>query len=205
MTEIVKLINNVETLFTVFVPGALCVWCYSKLALKRIETQGYFILSIAIGFSIKYIIDNSRSVLAIINPNMNNFPALLSYIVFGLFLAIIYYKVKNSIVIRKTASRLFGIETGDNIWTRHIDFKNRTDVLVYLDDGQYVVGKIENVDDDYMVLTYHATSDEKSGKKMTDAVMHPIKSALCIPMSRVKRFEFLYENPNSDTAKFVLK
>lgn len=37
MTEITKLINNIETLFNVFVPGALCVWCYMKLSLKKIE------------------------------------------------------------------------------------------------------------------------------------------------------------------------
>lgn len=50
MTEIVKLINSIDTLFNVFVPGAICVWFYMKLSLKKIEYQGYLILSIAVGF-----------------------------------------------------------------------------------------------------------------------------------------------------------
>lgn len=36
-----ELVNNVETLFNVFVPGALCVWFYTKLSLKKIEYQGF--------------------------------------------------------------------------------------------------------------------------------------------------------------------
>lgn len=52
-----ELVNNVETLFNVFVPGALCVWFYTKLSLKKIEYQGFLSLSIAFGFTIKYIID----------------------------------------------------------------------------------------------------------------------------------------------------
>ena len=57
MTEVIKLINNVETLFNVFVPGALCVWFYTKLSLKKIEYQGFLALSIALGFTIKYCVD----------------------------------------------------------------------------------------------------------------------------------------------------
>ena len=53
MTEIVKLINSIDTLFNVFVPGAICVWFYMKLSLKKIEYQGYLILSIAVGFVLK--------------------------------------------------------------------------------------------------------------------------------------------------------
>lgn len=57
MTEIVKLINSIDTLFNVFVPGAICVWFYMKLSLKKIEYQGYLILSIAVGFVLKYTVD----------------------------------------------------------------------------------------------------------------------------------------------------
>ena len=46
MGKIIELINNFDSLFGIFIPGAVCVWFYTKLSLKKYEAQVYFIMSI---------------------------------------------------------------------------------------------------------------------------------------------------------------
>lgn len=204
MTEVIKLINNVETLFNVFVPGALCVWAYSKLSLKKFEYQGYLALSISLGFVIKYCVDYIDHLLG--SFVIVGFPIVIVYVAVGLASAIIFYKAKNAICIRKFFAKYLGIETGDNVWTRHIDFEGGTYILLHMDDGKYICGKIENADNDYIVLTDHATADSPDGVDMDDAVTNSIEeTALCVPMSHVKRFEFMYCRLNTKVSKFVLQ
>lgn len=204
MTEIIKLINNVETLFNVFVPGALCVWFYTKLSIKKIEYQGFLALSIAFGFTIKYCVDYIDHLLG--RWVIIGFPIVIVYVFVGLVGASVFYKAKNSILVRKWFGKHLGYDTGDNIWTRHIDFHGQTDARLYMDDGSYIYGTIESVDNDYIVLTYHATASEPVGKEM-DAAVDNLNddTAMCIPMSHVKRFEFMYDNLDSETAKYVLR
>ena len=118
-----ELVNNVETLFNVFVPGALCVWFYTKLSLKKIEYQGFLSLSIAFGFTIKYIVDYIDRLLGKIV--IKGFPIVVVYIVTGIVCSALFYKVKNSIPVRKWFSNHLGYDTGDNIWTRHIDLMDK--------------------------------------------------------------------------------
>ena len=199
-----ELVNNVETLFNVFVPGALCVWFYTKLSLKKIEYQGFLSLSIAFGFTIKYIIDYADHLLG--RFTIKGFPIVVVYIVTGIVCSALFYKIKNSIPVRKWFSNHLGYDIGDNIWTRHIDFSGQTDVMLHMDDGTYIYGTIENADNDYIVLTYHATATDRNGDKMDEAVSHlNDDTALCVPMSHVKRFEFMYDNLDSETAKYVLR
>ena len=204
MTEIIKLINNVETLFNVFVPGALCVWFYTKLSIKKIEYQGFLALSIAFGFTIKYCVDYIDHLLG--KWVIVGFPIVIVYVLVGLISAAAFYKAKNSLCVRRWFSKYLSYDTGDNIWTRHMDFKGQTDARLCMDDGSYIYGTIENVDNDFIVLTYHAISSERIGKEM-DAAVRDLEdeTALCIPMSRVKRFEFMYDNLDSETAKYVLR
>ena len=99
MTEVIKLINNVETLFNVFVPGALCVWFYTKLSLKRIEYQGFLALSIALGFTIKYCVDYIDYLLG--NFVIVGFPIVVVYVIVGILCAAIFFKAKNSVKVRE--------------------------------------------------------------------------------------------------------
>lgn len=199
MTELTKLINNIEMLFTVFVPGAMCIWCYSKLALKKLDYQGYFVSSITLGFVIKHFVD------LFLKSSSFTFQIIV-YIAVGIILAVVYYKIKNAPFVRYILSKYFGIDSGDNIWTRHIDFENGTSMILYLDDGRYVAGRIENADNDYIVLNNHAEADSPDGEDMQKALDNPIQTALCIPMSHIKRFEFVYTSSKESSFKrFILK
>ena len=138
MTELIKLINNVTMLFSVFVPGVLCVSLYTKLALKKIETQSFLALSVSIGFVIKYIVDYIDTFLSKAHIGLNGFPIVVVYSVVGILSAIVYFKLKNCVWVRWKASKHFGVDTADNIWTRHIDAEGQTNVLLYLDDGTHI-------------------------------------------------------------------
>ena len=202
MTEIVKLINSIDTLFNVFVPGAICVWFYMKLSLKKIEYQGYLILSIAVGFVLKYTVDYLDRILPFV---VVGFPIVLAYVLLGLLAAAAFYKVKNSVWARKIMVNILGVEPSDNIWTRHFDSHGNL-MMLNMDDGSHILGKLETADDEYITLTYHCSAKSKSGKDMDDAAKNAnTGSVLCIPMSRVKSFEFLYCDRNSAMAKYVFR
>ena len=155
-----KLLNDVDTLFNIFVPGALCVWFYTKLALKKLEFQSYFVISFVVGFVVKHFSDTMATAIPVVYSVSSPF---LIYIVVALLLAAIYYHCKNALWARKLGTKLFGVDTADNVWTRHIDFKCGTEILD---------------------LT---------------------PTALCIPMERIKRWEFAYKDSTSPLAKFVLR
>lgn len=203
MTEITKLINNIETLFNVFVPGALCVWCYMKLSLKKIEYQGYLVLSIALGFVIKYIVDYIDKLLG--SSVIVGFPIVIVYVAVGITSAIAFYKIKNSLCVRDKLSKFLGIESGDNIWTRHLDPCGNL-ITLHMDDGTYILGRFENSDDEYITLTDYCFADTPDEKSMDDASETPHTDAvLCVPTSHVKRFEIIYNHLDSETAKYVLR
>lgn len=203
MTEIIKLINNVETLFNIFVPGAICVWCYSKLSLRKMEYQGYLTLSIAIGFVIKYCVDYADHLLG--RFTIAGFPIIVVYVLVGIIGAIVFYKGKNSICVRRNVSKLLGVDSGDNVWTRHLDPEGNL-LTLHMDDGTYILGLFENADDEYITLTNYCYAKTPAGKDMDEAAQKPYTDAvLCVPAKRVKQFEILYPNPESKTAKYVLR
>lgn len=197
-----KLLNDVDTLFNIFVPGALCVWFYTKLALKKLEFQSYFVISFVVGFVVKHFSDTMATAIPVVYSVSSPF---LIYIVVALLLAAIYYHRKNALWARKLGTKLFGVDTADNVWTRHIDFKCGTEILAYLDDGTYVMGNIENADEQYLVLTYHATATDAYGEDMEKQSRYLTPTALCIPMEHIKRWEFAYKDSTSPLAKFVLR
>ena len=196
MNKIIELINNFDSFFGIFVPGAVCVWFYTKLSLKKYEAQVYFIMSIAIGYLIQMLMGlyaGSRFYVADLY-----FPVSLAVAVIVAFL---YYRVKNSFWTRNICTKILGIESGDNIWTRFYD-GNGTVVYAYLTNGKVVCGIVSSVDNDYMTLVCHTTadsSDEKDMDKATDRFND--KTVLCIPMSKIDRFELTYSNDDSKYKK----
>lgn len=200
---ITELLNNIDLLFNILVPGVLCVWVYAKLSLKKIDSTGYLTLSVSIGFVIKHIVDYLDTMLTQIA--IKGFPIVIVYAITGIGFAVLYYKAKNSILFRKIGSTCFGVDTGDNIWTRHIGVDG-TGALLHLDDDTYILGTIETVDDDYITLVHYCIADTPDGESMDKAAMHPFcKTVMCVPMKHVKRFEFLYANHNDKIAKYALK
>ncbi len=197
-----KLLSNIDTLFNVFIPGTLWVWFYTKLALKKLEMQTYFTVGFVIGFVIKYLVD---AIAAFIPAIYSTFPPFLIYIIVALLFSSLYYRCKNALWARKLGTKLFGVDTADNVWTRHIDLRHGTGIVAHLDDGKYVLGVIENADDQYLILTHHATARDAHGEDMDEQSKYLTETALCIPMEHIQRWEFLYDTASSPLAKFVLR
>lgn len=198
MGKIIELINNFDSLFGIFIPGAVCVWFYTKLSLKKYEAQVYFIMSIAIGYIIQWFVYNSLVVpLLVYNVHISSFASSL---VLAIILAFVYYKVKNSFFVRNICVKVFGIESGDNLWTRLYDGKRGTAVYIYLSNGKIIFGLLTSADNDYLTVVGHCTSDtvESDEPLVEDSVM-------CIPMSKVDRFELIYTNNTSPYEQYNIK
>lgn len=198
MGKIIELINNFDSLFGIFIPGAICVWFYTKLSLKKYEAQVYFIMSIAIGYIIQWFVYNHLVMpLLVYNVHISSFALSL---VFAIAFAFVYYKVKNSFFVRNICVKVFGIESGDNLWTRFYDGKRGTAVYVYLSNGKIIFGLLTSADNDYLTVVGHCTSDtvESDEPLIEDSV-------LCIPMSKVDRFELLYTNETSPYEKYNIE
>lgn len=198
MGKIIELINNFDSLFGIFIPGAVCVWFYTKLSLKKYEAQVYFIMSIAIGYIIQWFVYNHLVMpLLVYNVQISSFASSL---VFAIAFAFVYYKVKNSFFVRNICVKVFGIESGDNLWTRFYDGKRGTAVYIYLSSGKIIFGLLTSADNDYLTVVGHCTSDTvESDKPLVE------DSVLCIPMSKVDRFELIYTNDTSPYERYNIK
>lgn len=203
MSTVQALINSVDLLFHVFVPGALCVWCYRWLDMKKMSDQMFFVLSVAIGYLIKSSVDYYDSVFWSIA--VKGFPLVLAYVLFGLLYAVVFSKLKNWLPVRKLFSNTLGVETAGNIFTQHFDDAEGVVMKVFMKDGNIFYGKPQNLDDEYICLTgyYVSKIDLPSAWKEAQGSLKT-NAALCIPMSNVNRFEFIYPNPKSDVARFIL-
>lgn len=204
MNTIQALISSVDLLFHVFVPGALCVWCYRWLDMKKMSDQMFFVLSVAIGYLIKSSVDYLDTTFWSIA--IKDFPLVLAYVLFGLLYAVVFFKLKNWLPVRKLFSNVLGVETAGNIFTQHFDDAEGVLVKVFMKDGNIFYGKPQGIDDDYISLVhYYVSKDDslESWKSAADTLK--TNAALCIPMPNVNRFEFIYPNAKSDAAKFILQ
>jgi hypothetical protein len=200
MGKIIELINNFDSLFGIFIPGAVCVWFYTKLSLKKYEAQVYFVMSIAIGYIIQWFVYNHLVMpLLVYNVHVSSFALSL---VFAIALAFVYYKVKNSFFVRSICVKVFGIESGDNLWTRLYDGKRGTAAYIYLSNGKVVFGLLTSADNDYLTVIGHCTTSIEDADDDNDLIDDTV---LCIPMSKVDRFELMYTNDTSPYEKYNIK
>lgn len=200
MGKITELINNFDSLFGIFIPGAVCVWFYTKLSLKKYEAQVYFVMSIAIGYIIQWFVYNHLVIpLLVYNVHISSFA---SNLVFAIAFAFVYYKVKNSFFVRNICVKVFGIESGDNLWTRFYDGKRGTAAYIYLSNGKVVFGLLTSADNDYITVIGHCTTSIEDADDDNDLIDDTV---LCIPMSKVDRFELIYTNDTSPYEKYNIK
>lgn len=200
MGKIIELINNFDSLFGIFIPGAVCVWFYTKLSLKKYEAQVYFVMSIAIGYIIQWFVYN-RLVMPLLVYNVH-ISTFASSLVFAIAFAFAYYKVKNSFFVRNICVKVFGIESGDNLWTRFYDGKRGTAAYIYLSNGKVVFGLLTSADNDYLTVIGHCTTSIEDADDDNNLIDDTV---LCIPMSKVDRFELMYTNDTSPYERYNIK
>lgn len=200
MGKIIELINNFDSLFGIFIPGAICVWFYTKLSLKKYEAQVYFVMSIAIGYIIQWFVYN-HLVMPLLVYNVH-ISAFASSLVFAIAIAFVYYRVKNSFFVRNICVKVFGIESGDNLWTRFYDGKRGTAAYIYLSNGKVVFGLLTSADNDYITVIGHCTTSIEDADNDNNLIDDTV---LCIPMSKVDRFELMYTNDTSPYEKYNIK
>lgn len=201
MTELNLLMTNIPVLFSVFISGAVCITMFSKLSLKKFGYIGFFFRSIMFGIIVQRFVD---WVVSHTEFHFDIFNKTVCYSIVGCAFAILYFVLKNHVWVRWKVAKYIGVDSGDNIWTRHIDTEGRTYMLLYLDDGTYTLGCIENADDDYITLSRHCSADAID-EVLDKESENPTDSIICVPMNHVKRFEFLYKNKDSHLARWCLR
>lgn len=195
--KITELISDFNSLFSYFVPGAICVWVYTRLSMKKIEYAAYVIISISLGYLFKNFVDGyaPQCLITVV-------PSALLYVVLGFICGILFYLIKNSFPARKFFAHFLSVETADNIWTKFFDTKRGTKILVFTKDGKVIYGKLSSADDDYIVVIHHCTANSADDIPTALKEHRVDGTVLCIKMSEVERFELMYMDNNSPYQKF---
>ena len=156
--KITELISDFNSLFSYFVPGAICVWVYTRLSMKKIEYAAYVIISISLGYLFKNFVDGyaPQCLITVV-------PSALLYVALGFICGILFYLIKNSFPARKFFAHFLSVETADNIWTKFFDTKRGTKILVFTKDGKVIYGKLSSADDDYIVVIHHCKYATSAG------------------------------------------
>lgn len=178
--KITELISDFNSLFSYFVPGAICVWVYTRLSMKKIEYAAYVIISISLGYLFKNFVDGyaPQCLITVV-------PSALLYVALGVICGILFYLIKNSFPARK-----------------FFDTKRGTKILVFTKDGKVIYGKLSSADDDYIVVIHHCTANSADDIPTALKEHRVDGTVLCIKMSEVERFELMYMDNNSPYQKF---
>lgn len=195
--KITELISDFDSLFSYFVPGAICVWVYTRLSMKKIEYAAYIIISISLGYLFKNFVDGyaPQCLITIV-------PSALLYVALGVICGTLFYLIKNSFLARKFFTHFLSVETADNIWTKFFDTKRGTKILIFTKDGKVIYGKLSSADDDYLVIIHHCTADSADAIPTALTTNRVDGTVLCVKMSEVERFELMYMDGNSPYQKF---
>ena len=161
-------------------------------------------MSIAIGYIIQWF--THAFVIVPLNAHNIYISAFIPSLILAVAFSFVYYKVKNSFIVRNICVKVFGIESGDNLWTRFYDGKRGTVAYIYLSNGKVIYGLLTSADNDYLTVVGHATAGSSDGDDMNKAVENLIEdSVLCIPTSKIDRFELIYTNGASPYEQYNIK
>lgn len=192
---------TIEEILNIFLPGVACIYVYDALAMKRYPLQTYTVVGVIIGAIIKCIVDWVNGI--VIKYYQTDFPIFVVYIAFAVIVGIAFYLVKNCIAVRKIFTDIFNVDPADNFWKMHIDLKKDTLVVLCLNNGDFVLGTVQSVDDDYITLRDHAIAkklyDEERAcvycKEVIQVMKQPNKATIvCVPIKNIARFEVGYKN-----------
>ena len=183
----------IEEILNIFLPGVVCIYVYDSLAMKRYPLQTYTVAGAIIGAIIKFVVDWLNGIA--LKHIQTDIPVFIAYIVFAVIVGLLFYLIKNSFLLRKVLADTLHVDSADNFWKMHIDFKENTLAMLYLSSGEIVSGLVQSVDDEYITLRNHTTVKELYNETASKAMETPNRGTLmCIPIKNIVRFEIGYSN-----------
>lgn len=202
--SLVDLRTIAPDLISYFAPGAIFIFTYYYLMLKKTEYNYFVVSSVILSYCIKSAVDMVNHVLLI----FVHIPFISIYFVYalvGFLLALLLYRVKSSIAVRTFFRKRFNIEISSNVWLNVMDFEQGSVVVAYLRDGKTVTGMVSSVDDKWMVLVAYAFLNSLTREDLNTAEDEARNgSSICIPVGEIKCFEVYYPDGECSRVKRYL-
>lgn len=179
------LISVLPDFLSYFIPGATCLIIYNFLFLKKLDHNKFLFWSIIISYISKIIIDT------FIHNQLN----LFFYIVFCVLVPIMLFGAKR-IGLSDWFDKITGLSGEENIWIKTINWGNDNYIALHLSDNSVYTGIIYSVDCDWIILKSY---DDDKGSNSSDEIDYKI---LCVPISKIERFEMSYIDDDKMKKRF---
>ena len=176
------LLEILPSLLSYFIPGAVAIELYDILFLKKQEHTAFTFWSVVLSYIIKLVADSIWN-----NPQNSLGNIAISIIAPLLFYFLSRFKLFG-------IDSIFGVTTSSNIWLKVLDFDENNYIVAHLIDGKSYIGTIYSVDNDWLILKDYYSADGKSD--------NDCKQILCIPTSKIDRFEYAYDKDSKKLKEF---
>jgi len=198
-SEVQSIINSISIIFSYFVPGAVFLLFY-KTYFNKDNINNFFSISVVISYcicSIENIILSSIS----FSQNLK----CIIYAASGLLLGYIFCAIITSVSAKSIVSKVFKVSPPTNIYLTSIGTDNKTDLTLYMSNGDVIIGHPVHLGKEWLTLTTYATMKEENHGcyKMWDYANGGSKDrTLNIKLKDVERFEAIYDEDSSIRKSF---
>lgn len=188
-----ELIEVLPDLLPYFIPGAITLAICDFIFLNKQDHTTFLFWSVIVSYIIKILID------ACITTQFNN----IIYLIVCVLIPFILYGLKRIGVIDWTLS-IFRLSDIRNIWLSTLDLDGCNYVILYLSDGTRYRGLIESADNNWVILTDYDKMDQPTpkDKQNSSTTDESCQKIICIPMTKVERFEMTYDDGSEMLKKF---
>lgn len=188
-----ELIEVLPDLLTYFIPGAITLAICDFIFLNKQDHTTFLFWSVIISYITKIFTD------ACVNTHFNN----IIYLVVCVIIPLVLYGLKRIGIVDWMLS-IFRLSDIRNIWLSTLDLDGCNYVILCLSDGIRYRGLIESADNNWVILTNYDKMDQQKPKEAQSNVAadEPCQKIICIPMTKVERFEMTYDDDSEMLKKF---
>lgn len=188
-----ELIEVLPNLLTYFIPGAITLAICDFVFLNKQDHSTFLFWSVIVSYITKILTD------ACVTTQFNN----VIYLVACAIIPFVLYGLKRIGVIDWILS-FFRLSDIRNIWLSTLDLEGCNYVILHLSDGTKYRGLIESADNNWVILADFDEMNQPVQKEVQNATAsdEPCQKIVCIPMTKVERFEMTYDDGSKMFKKF---
>ena len=179
------LISVLPDLLSYFIPGATFLIVYYFLFLTDLDHDKFLFWSVIVSYI-------SKIVVGIFVRNQFN---LFCHIALCASLPVLLFGAAR-IGLADWFNKLTGLSSNENIWVKTINWGKDNYIAIHLSDGSIYTGIIYSIDRDWIILKSY---DDDKNSNASDEIDYKI---LCIPISKIERFERSYIDDEEMKKKF---
>lgn len=169
MEHLITIIDNIPKILQYFVSGIIFIMIVRTFSIKKFAENYTIIFSCVISYLFVSLVETINRLT--LNVNVLKEPIVISGIsvVLAIILAFIFAGVFNSEWFKKITIRLFHKTLYDDIWQDVFDFKNGTNLKIFMKNKTYyIVGHYkyneEKGNDSWMALSAYGKYDSHNNK-----------------------------------------